>query len=73
MKGQTKLVSFIEACVNVLIGFGVALASQVILFPLFDISVSMTVHIELSLYFTVISIIRSYVVRRGFNWWHHDR
>jgi len=64
---QTKLESFIESLTNVIIGYIVALISQLIIFPLFDISVTLTDNIMISLYFTIISLVRSYTLRRVFN------
>ena len=64
---QTRIGSFIEACVNVVIGFGVALASQVVIFPLFGIRVPFSTNLAIGAWFTVISIARSYIVRRWFN------
>lgn len=69
-RGQTRKWSFIESCVNVLVGYGIAVASQVLIFPLFDIHVPLRANLLIGLFFTVISIIRSYVLRRAFNWWH---
>jgi len=45
----------------------VALASQVIIFPMFGIYVSLSTNLGIMFWFTLISIIRSYVVRRWFN------
>lgn len=64
---QTRIGSLIEACANVLIGFGVALISQIVVFPLVGIHVSLSTNLEIGLWFTVISIVRSYVIRRWFN------
>jgi hypothetical protein len=64
---QSKLSSAQEAVVNVLIGSGVALASQLILFPLFDIHIPFSSDLWLTFYFTLISLARSYVIRRVFN------
>lgn len=68
--GQTKLYSFIESISNVLIGYGVALASQILVFPLFNIHISLKQNIAIGAIFTVISIARSYLIRRFFNWIH---
>ena len=70
MHGQTRLASFIESCLNVLIGFGVALLSQLLVFPLFGIHIPLSQNLAIGLIFTVISIIRSYWVRRLFNYLH---
>lgn len=65
---QTRLGSLIEACVNILIGFWIAVLSQIVIFPLVGIhGVSMATNVEIGLYFTVISLVRSYVLRRWFN------
>lgn len=64
---QTRMSSFVESLVNVLIGYGVALASQLLIFPFFDIHISLQENICIGLWFTLISIVRSYVLRRWFN------
>lgn len=64
---QTRLSSFIESVINVLIGYGVALLSQIVIFPLFDIHVSLQTNLWIGAWFTAISLIRSYVIRRWFN------
>lgn len=64
---QTRLQSLIEAWANVAIGYFVALAAQLIVFPLYDIEVSMSQNIQIGLIFTVVSIARSYALRRLFN------
>jgi hypothetical protein len=52
---------------NILIGYTVALMSQFVIFPLFDIHVSLSDNLAIGAYFTVISLIRSYTIRRWFN------
>lgn len=64
---QTRLGSLVESIVNVLIGFGVGVASQYYIFPLFDIHIPFWTNVEIAVWFTFISIARSYVVRRMFN------
>lgn len=64
---QTRTQSFIESIVNVLIGYMVAVASQIIIFPFFDIHIPFYENLLMGLYFTIISIARSYAVRRWFN------
>jgi hypothetical protein len=70
---QTRTQSFIESCINVAIGYGIALASQIIVFPLFGIHVPLSSNIVIGAIFTIISICRSYVVRRVFNKLHGVR
>ena len=64
---QSKLESFIETCINTAIGYVVALISQLLVFPLVDIHVPLSTNLEIGAWFTVISILRGYVIRRWFN------
>lgn len=64
---QTRVMSAIESCANVAVGYGVALASQLVVFPLFDIHVPFSTNLWIGAWFTVISLVRSYVLRRWFN------
>lgn len=63
---QSKTHSIIESIVNVIVGYFVALASQIIIFPLFGIYATIKDNIYIGLWFTVISICRSYILRRIF-------
>lgn len=65
---QLKRHSFLESVVNVAVGYGVALLSQIIVSPLFNIQCSLRQNTYIGLIFTVISIIRSYFLRRIFNY-----
>ena len=67
---QTRLQSLIEAWVNVIIGYIVALVAQLIVFPLYDLEVSFSQNLQIGLIFTVVSIVRSYLLRRFFNHLH---
>ena len=64
---QSRYQSFIEALLNTLIGYVVALTSQLLIFPLFGIKGSFTENLLIGGYFTLISIVRSYAIRRWFN------
>ena len=70
---QSKKMSLIETVLSVLIGYIVALLSQIVVFPLFDIKVSLIDNLLMGLLFTVISIIRGYYIRRLFNWIDFNR
>ena len=69
---QTRWQSLLEACANVLIGYVVALATQLVVFPLLGIEASLGQNIVIGIIFTVVSLVRSYYVRRLFNWRHHQ-
>jgi hypothetical protein len=64
---QTKLESFIETCINTAIGYVVALISQLLVFPMMGIHVSISTNLEIGAWFTLISIVRGYIIRRWFN------
>ena len=64
---QTRLQSLFEVVFNTLVGFLVALLSQIVIFPLFDILIPLSTNLWISFWFTVISIIRGYIIRRLFN------
>lgn len=66
--GQSRMGSLTEAIVNVSIGFGVALGTQMLVFPLFGLQVSLQENLLIGGIFTAVSIARSYAVRRFFNW-----
>mgnify|MGYP001340311787 CR=1 FL=1 len=67
---QSKRQSLIESFVNVAIGYGVALLSQILIFPPFGIHIPLASNLAIGAIFTVISIARSYAVRRVFNRLH---
>ena len=67
MTGQSRKHSLIESCVNVLAGYMVAVGSQTVILPLFGIKIGIGESAEMALWFTGVSIIRSYVLRRAFN------
>ena len=64
---QSRAQSMIEAVTNVLIGYFVAVVSQIVIFPMFGIYVGMADNLLIGLYFTVVSLVRGYFVRRLFN------
>lgn len=67
--GQSRKSSLLETVVSTVIGFVVAILSQYIIFPFFGLEVSLNSHLIMGAFFTVVSIIRSYFIRRIFNWW----
>ncbi|MCE7915390.1 MAG: hypothetical protein DYH15_12120 [Nitrosomonas sp. PRO4] len=64
---QTRLQSLIESIINIIIGYVVALMSQLLIFPIFDINVSLTENLLIGAWFTGVSLVRSYAIRRWFN------
>ncbi|AOR29562.1 hypothetical protein FORMB_25450 [Formosa sp. Hel1_33_131] len=64
---QTKKQSLAEACINTAVGFLISFASTFLIFPLVGIASSAGKNIIITLFFTAISILRGYVIRRWFN------
>lgn len=64
---QSRRMSMIEVATNIAIGLVVSFISQIAVFKLYDIHISVTQNVEITIWFTVISIIRSYLIRRWFN------
>ena len=67
-KGQTKLGSMIESIMNIVFGFGVAVLTNCIVLPWFGMSCSLRQSLGIGAIFTVVSFVRSYALRRMFNW-----
>ena len=63
---QSRWMSLVEAVTNVLVGYGVAVATQWAVFPLFGLHATLQENLLIGLIFTVVSLIRSYLLRRVF-------
>ncbi len=64
--GQGKKGSLVESVVQVLTGWGVAIITQLIVYPLMGIAVSIMQNINLSLIFIAVGFVKQYYVRRLF-------
>ena len=63
---QPRLYSFQESVWNIIVGYGIAVLSQMMVFPMFGIYVPLGTNLRIGLWFTGISLIRSYILRRYF-------
>lgn len=63
---QSRGMSALEAVTNVMLGWATALVTQLWFFPLIGLQATLGQHLILSTVFTVISLVRSYLLRRGF-------
>ena len=63
---QSRLMSLVESLTNVLVGYGVAVVTQMLVFTLFGLAVTISDNLLIGLIFTAVSIVRSYALRRGF-------
>ncbi len=64
---QSRRMSLIEAVANILVGYGLAVLTQIVVFPMFGLQVSVSENFLLAALFTGISLIRGYTLRRLFN------
>ena len=64
---QSKLGSFIEAMMNTLIGYFINLGVQLVVYPLYGAAFTFMQNIQIGLLFMIVSISRSFVIRRYFN------
>ena len=64
---QSRLGSLIEALFNVAIGFGINFTANLVILPIFGFNVTPADALGIGVFFTAISIARSYVIRRWFN------
>lgn len=69
-KGQSARASALESLLNILIGFWISVGANIFLLPLWGYSVSLTQGVEIGLAFTLVSFLRSYLLRRAFNLYH---
>lgn len=67
---QSKRMSAIESLVSTAIGYSVATAANYYIFPLFGYKVTLADASWIGVIFTLISLVRGYLVRRLFNWIH---
>lgn len=68
MSGQSKKHSLLESIINILIGYGIGVTAQILIFPLFGIKATLGENLKIGALFTVVSLARSYCLRRFFNW-----
>lgn len=63
---QTRTMSLVESLTNVAIGYGVAVITQILVFPLFGLSTTLAENMAIGAIFTVVSIVRGFTLRRLF-------
>jgi hypothetical protein len=63
---QSRRMSLIEAASNVMVGYALAVATQILVFPRFGLHPSLGENLTIGALFTVTSLVRSYALRRLF-------
>lgn len=66
MTAQSRRMSLIEAVTNVALGYVLAVATQILVFPWFGLHASLGDNLVLGAVFTAISLVRGYALRRFF-------
>lgn len=65
---QSRKQSLFEVIISTALGYIVALATQILIFPCFNIQVKFSDQLWIGLIFTIVSLLRGYCVRRLFNY-----
>ena len=63
---QSRTMSLVEAVANVIVGFWLAVLTQILVFPFFGLAVTLSQNLLIGCLFALTSIVRSYVLRRVF-------
>lgn len=63
---QSRLMSLIEAITNVIVGYGVAVVTQILIFPIFGLQTTLGQNLAMGGVFTIVSLLRSFALRRLF-------
>ena len=71
MTNQSRRMSLIEAITNVVLGYVLAVATQIVVFPWFGLYPSLGDNLALGAVFVGISLLRSYALRRIFERWRN--
>ena len=63
---QSRLMSLVEFVANVIVGYSVAVATQLVVFPWFGLPARLDDAMVIGAIFTIVSILRSFLLRRVF-------
>ena len=63
---QSRLMSLVESVANVIVGYGVAVVTQILIFPVFGLHTTLAQNLKMGAIFTLVSIARSCALRRVF-------
>ncbi len=63
---QSRRMSLVEAAANVVIGYILAVATQIVVFPLFGIQIVLADDLAIGGIFAAVSLLRGFALRRMF-------
>ena len=66
---QSRRLSLLKAVTNVVVGYALAVLTQLIVFPWFGLTASLQDNLAIGAAFVGVSLIRSYALRRVFERW----
>lgn len=66
---QSRAMSLVEAVANVVVGYGVAVVTQILIFPIFGLHATLAQNLKMGIIFSFVSIARSFALRRLFERW----
>ena len=66
---QSRRQSLIEAITNVVVGYALAVLTQIVVFPWFGLQIPFRDNLMIGAMFVIISLLRSYALRRLFERW----
>ena len=63
---QSRFMSLVEAVTNVVVGYGLAVVTQIIVFPWYGLEAELGEHMAIGMAFVGVSLARGYLLRRLF-------
>ncbi len=63
---QSRAMSLVEAVANIAVGYGVAVATQILIFPVFGLHTTLVQNMKMGGIFSLVSLARSFALRRVF-------
>ena len=63
---QSCWLSFVESVINIVVGYALAVLTQIIVFPFFGLHAMLSENLLISGLFTLTSLVRSFIPRRAF-------
>ena len=63
---QSRVMSLVESIANVAVGYGFAVVTQILIFPVFGLHTTLAQNLKMGAVFTVVSIARPFALRRFF-------
>jgi membrane associated rhomboid family serine protease len=69
---QSRFMSLIESVSNLIVGYALAVALQIVVFPWFGLHPSVGQNLAIGALFSAMSLLRSYALRRLFENWRRS-